>query len=82
MAIIRRESGSVRLTASYYGGVLHGVKSTWASDGIIELEKIRNWIDAAGYSGFHEVEIFSELDWWKRDPDEVLRTMRGRYLQT
>jgi hypothetical protein len=20
------------------------------------------------------VEIFSELDWWKRDPDEVLRT--------
>jgi sugar phosphate isomerase/epimerase len=51
-------------------------------DGIIELGKIRNWIDAAGYSGFHEVEIFSELNWWKRDPDEVLRTMKERYLQT
>ena len=51
-------------------------------DGIIELGKIRNWIDAAGYSGFHEVEIFSELNWWKRDPDEVLRTMKERYRQT
>ncbi len=51
-------------------------------DGIIELEKIRNWIEAAGYSGFHEVEIFSELDWWKRDPDDVLRTIRERYEQT
>ncbi len=51
-------------------------------DGIIELEKMRNWIEAAGYSGFHEVEIFSELDWWKRDPDDVLRTIRERYEQT
>ena len=51
-------------------------------DGIIELEKIRNWIEAAGYSGFHEVEIFSELDWWKRDPDDVLRTIMERHKQT
>ena len=51
-------------------------------DGIIELEKIRNWIEAAGYSGFHEVEIFSELDWWQRDPDDVLRTIKERYKQT
>jgi sugar phosphate isomerase/epimerase len=51
-------------------------------DGVIELEKIRNWVEAAGYSGFHEVEIFSELNWWKRDPDEVLRTMKERFGQT
>lgn len=48
-------------------------------DGVIELKRIRNWIEAAGYSGFHEVEIFSERDWWRRDADEVLRTMKERY---
>ncbi len=43
-------------------------------DGVIDLPLIRSWVEAAGYRGFHEVEIFSELDWWRRDPDEVLRT--------
>jgi sugar phosphate isomerase/epimerase len=43
-------------------------------DGVIDLPLIRSWVERAGYSGFQEVEIFSELDWWKRDPDEVLRT--------
>lgn len=42
-------------------------------DGVIDLPLIRAWVEAAGYAGFQEVEIFSELDWWKRDPDEVLR---------
>ncbi len=51
-------------------------------DGIIELEKIRNWVEAAGYTGFHEVEIFSERDWWRRDPDEVLRICKQRHLLT
>ena len=43
-------------------------------DGVIDLPLIRSWMQGAGYSGFQEVEIFSELDWWRRDPDEVLRT--------
>jgi sugar phosphate isomerase/epimerase len=47
-------------------------------DGVIDLPSIRKCIEAAGYSGFQEVEIFSELDWWKRDPDEVLRTCKER----
>jgi sugar phosphate isomerase/epimerase len=47
-------------------------------DGIIDLPLIRSWVEAAGYRGFQEVEIFSELDWWKRDPDEVLRTCKER----
>ena len=51
-------------------------------DGVIDLKLIRSWIETAGYSGFHEVEIFSERDWWQRDPDEVLRTMKERYRQT
>jgi sugar phosphate isomerase/epimerase len=42
-------------------------------DGVIDLPRIRGWVEGAGYAGLHEVEIFSELDWWKRDPDEVLR---------
>jgi sugar phosphate isomerase/epimerase len=48
-------------------------------DGVIDLPSIRKWIEAAGYSGFQEVEIFSELDWWKRDPDEVLKTCKERH---
>jgi len=47
-------------------------------DGVIDLPRIRGWVEAAGYAGFQEVEIFSELDWWKRDPDEVLATCKDR----
>lgn len=47
-------------------------------DGVIDLPLIKNWIEAAGYTGFQEVEIFSELDWWKRDPDEVLQICKER----
>ncbi len=43
-------------------------------DGVIDLPLIRSWMLSSGYAGFQEVEIFSELDWWRRDPDEVLRT--------
>jgi len=43
-------------------------------DGVIDLPLIRSWMESSGYAGFQEVEIFSELDWWRRDPDEVLRT--------
>jgi len=48
-------------------------------DGVIDLPRIRGWIEAAGYAGMHEVEIFSESDWWKRDPDEVLQTCVRRH---
>ena len=47
-------------------------------DGVIDLPLVRNWVESAGYVGFQEVEIFSELDWWTRDPDEVLRTCKER----
>ena len=50
-------------------------------DGVIDLPRIRSWVEGAGYSGFHEVEIFSELDWWKRDPDEVLLTCKDRHAK-
>ena len=47
-------------------------------DGVIDLPRIRSWVEGAGYAGFQEVEIFSDLDWWKRDPDEVLDTCKAR----
>jgi len=47
-------------------------------DGVIDLPRIRSWVEAAGYTGFQEVEIFSERDWWQRDPDEVLRVCKER----
>lgn len=47
-------------------------------DGLVDLPLIRSWVEAAGYRGFQEVEIFSELDWWKRDPDEVLTICKER----
>ena len=48
-------------------------------DGVIDLPLIRGWMEAAGYRGMHEVEIFSRDTWWKRDPDEVLATCRHRH---
>ena len=45
-------------------------------EGVIDLPRIRSWVEAAGYGGAHEVEIFSERDWWQRDADEVLRAMK------
>lgn len=48
-------------------------------DGVIDLPRIRSWMEAAGYRGPHEVEIFSANNWWKRDPDEVLATCIERH---
>jgi sugar phosphate isomerase/epimerase len=46
-------------------------------DGVIDLALTRSWVEAAGYAGFQEVEIFSE-HWWSRDPDEVLAVCKER----
>lgn len=48
-------------------------------DGIIDLRGLRALMESAGYAGFNEVEIFSERDWWQRNPDEVLAIMKDRY---
>ncbi|MFL5048009.1 MAG: sugar phosphate isomerase/epimerase family protein [Xanthobacteraceae bacterium] len=50
-------------------------------DGVIDFRRIRAWIEAAGYTGPQEVEIFSAADWWTKDPDEVLRICIERYNQ-
>ena len=48
-------------------------------DGVIDIPLIRSWMENAGYSGMHEVEIFSANNWWKRSADEVLLTCRHRH---
>ena len=48
-------------------------------DGVIDIPLIRSWVERAGYRGFHEVEIFSAQNWWRRDPDEVLAICRERH---
>jgi len=50
-------------------------------DGVIDIRRIRGMMEGAGYRGFHEVEIFSADNWWKRDPDEVLRTCKARHVE-
>lgn len=47
-------------------------------DGVIDIGKIRSAVETAGFCGLNEVEIFSADNWWKRDPDDVLRTMVAR----
>ena len=48
-------------------------------DGVVELEKIRGWMEAAGFEGFSEVEIFSNLDWWQRSGEETLDVCIARH---
>jgi sugar phosphate isomerase/epimerase len=48
-------------------------------DGVIDIPGIRAMVEATGYSGHREVEIFSERDWWRRDGEEVVRVIKERY---
>ena len=50
-------------------------------DGVIDIPRIRGWVEAAGYRGYNEVEIFSEHNWWKLDPVKVIDTCIERYDQ-
>ncbi len=48
-------------------------------DGVIDIPRIRAWVEGAGFAGYSEVEIFSTADWWKRPADEVLATCIARH---
>ena len=41
-------------------------------DGVIDIPRIRGWVEAQGFAGFSEVEIFSAADWWQRSGEETL----------
>lgn len=40
-------------------------------DGVIDIRQVRGWVEAQGFAGFSEVEIFSHT-WWQRSGDEIL----------
>ena len=48
-------------------------------DGVIDIRRIRGWVEAAGYTGLCEAEIFSERNWWQRPMGEVLDTCAERF---
>jgi sugar phosphate isomerase/epimerase len=48
-------------------------------DGVIDLRGIRRMVEATGYHGLIDVEIFSAQHWWKHEPSEVLRICLERH---
>ena len=49
-------------------------------EGCIPVKKIRSWVEAAGFEGFNEVEIFSNA-WWKEDQSEFLEKIIKAYKE-
>jgi sugar phosphate isomerase/epimerase len=47
-------------------------------DGVIDIKRVRAAVEAQGFAGYSEIEIFSN-DWWGRPMDEVLRTCIERH---
>jgi sugar phosphate isomerase/epimerase len=48
-------------------------------DGAIDIPKLRAAVEAEGFGGYSEVEIFSQNNWWKRPMEEVLKTCIERH---
>lgn len=49
-------------------------------DGCIGIRRIRSLVEAAGFDGFNEVEVFSE-QYWAMDQDDYLGLIVERYRQ-
>jgi sugar phosphate isomerase/epimerase len=49
-------------------------------DGVIELRRLREAVDSAGYEGPIEVEIFNQAV-WRMPEDEVMELIGSRFLQ-
>ncbi|CAA9565633.1 MAG: Sugar phosphate isomerases/epimerase [uncultured Thermomicrobiales bacterium] len=49
-------------------------------DGVVQNRRLREAVDTAGYTGPIEVEIFNQ-DIWRKDGDDVLLTMKERFVQ-
>lgn len=49
-------------------------------EGCIPLQKIRSWVEATGFDGFIEVEIFSN-EYWKLDQSVFLNQIINAYKQ-
>ncbi len=48
-------------------------------EGCIDIPRIRSWVEATGFQGWNEVEIFSNR-WWATDPDTYLSKIKEAYI--
>ncbi|OZI31153.1 xylose isomerase [Bordetella genomosp. 10] len=71
-----RRAGPERIATFHYCDWLVPTRNLrdrgMVGDGVIDIRRIRSWLDSLEYDGCFELEIFSELDWWQRDPDETV----------
>jgi sugar phosphate isomerase/epimerase len=49
-------------------------------DGCIPVNKIRSWVEATGFNGFYEVEIFSNK-YWQQDQTQFLKKIIKAYKE-
>jgi sugar phosphate isomerase/epimerase len=49
-------------------------------EGCIPLQQIRGWVEEAGFSGYNEVEIFSNI-YWQQDQHQFLEKIKEGYLK-
>jgi sugar phosphate isomerase/epimerase len=49
-------------------------------DGCIPVNKIRSWVEATGFNGFYEVEIFSNK-YWRQDQSQYLKKIIKAYKE-
>jgi sugar phosphate isomerase/epimerase len=47
-------------------------------DGVIDIRSLRRAVEAQGFAGYSEIELFSNA-WWQRPMDEVLQTCIARH---
>ena len=48
-------------------------------DGCIDLKQIRTWVEAAGFTGYREVEVFSD-SYWSMNQYEYLELIKHAYM--
>ena len=48
-------------------------------EGCIDISGIRRMVEATGFNGYNEVEIFSDR-WWAEDQDDFLHSIKAAYL--
>lgn len=49
-------------------------------EGVIDIPKIRGWVEDAGFDGYNEVEIFSNK-YWEQDQEQFLKQIKEAYLK-
>lgn len=48
-------------------------------DGVIDIPGVRSLLEQNGFGGYCEIEIFSERNWWQRDPHDVIPIIKDRF---